>query len=127
MAELSTPTQVKEFFLNDKPVAALIAVKRNNTHMSGTECYGRKVSLKIDSTYAHTVKTLAKMQKLGLTESEKKGRKKVHRLTPLGEKYAEIFERLLNNLEQDFGVDDVTLDAALVDGEGDVHPPQMRP
>lgn len=126
MSDPSTYGEVKEFFLNDKPVAALVAVHRINDPMGGEQCYGRKISMKIDSTYAHTVKTLAKMRDLGLIQTEKKGRKKVHSLTEEGQEYAEIFESLLHKIGDDFGGDDLSIDLRVTEREaGATYPPKV--
>lgn len=84
----------KSFFLNEKPVMALVVIRQDRD-----ETYGTKVSKKIDTTYAHTVKILSEMEEAGLIETEKAGRKKLLGLTPKGEKYADKFIELLNTFE----------------------------
>lgn len=84
----------KSFFLNEKPVMALVVIRQDRG-----ETYGTRVSKKIDTTYAHTVKILSEMEEAGLIETEKSGRKKLLNLTPKGEKYADNFIELLNCFE----------------------------
>lgn len=82
----------REFFLNEKPVMALVTIRKNRE-----DVYGSLISKKIDTTYAHTVKILSQMEELGLVESEKDGRKKILMLTSKGEDYADRFIELLNS------------------------------
>lgn len=81
---------MKEFFLKDKPVMALVTIRRNRE-----DIYCSMISKKIDTTYAHTVKTVSRLEDEGLVESQKDGRKKILELTSEGEKYADIFIDLL--------------------------------
>lgn len=82
----------REFFLNEKPVMALVTIRKNRE-----DVYGSLISKKIDTTYAHTVKILSRMEELNLIRSEKEGRKKILKLTPKGEEYADQFIELLNS------------------------------
>jgi DNA-binding MarR family transcriptional regulator len=86
----------KDLFLNEKPVMALVTIRR-----SRDEIYGSVISKKIDTTYAHTVKILSELEDQGIVETEKKGRKKILHLTEKGEKEADKFIELLNLLEED--------------------------
>jgi len=81
---------MKDFFLKDKPVMALVTIRRNRE-----DIYCSMISKKIDTTYAHTVKTVSRLEDEGLVESQKDGRKKILELTSEGEKYADIFIDLL--------------------------------
>lgn len=85
----------KSFFLKEKPVKALITIRRNRD-----EIYGSIISKKIDTTYAHTIKILGEMEDEGLITSEKDGRKKVLKLTEEGKECADKFLELLNCLEE---------------------------
>ncbi len=87
--------QRKAFFLKEKPVKALITIRRNRE-----EIYGSIISKKIDTTYAHTIKILGEMENEGLIKSEKDGRKKVLKLTNEGKDCADKFLELLDCLEQ---------------------------
>ena len=87
---------MKEFFLKEKPVMALVTIRRERN-----EAYCSKISKTIDTTYAHTVKTVSRMEEQGLVESEKVGRKKILKLTPKGEKFADQFLDLLQAFEEE--------------------------
>lgn len=81
----------REFFLKEKPVKALIVIGESD------ETYCSEVSEQIDSTYAHTVKLISKMEELGLIETRKSGRKKMVSLSEEGEKQASLFRELLKH------------------------------
>lgn len=59
---------------------ALVTLRRNMRE----EMYGGLISKKIDTTYAHTIKILSKLEDESLIESRKEGRKKVLDLTEEG-------------------------------------------
>lgn len=84
---------MKDFFLKDKPVMALVTIRRNRE-----DIYCSMISKKIDTTYAHTVKTVARLEDEGLVESEKQGRKNILELTDKGERYADKFIDLLDEM-----------------------------
>lgn len=84
----------KNLFFNEKPVMALVVIER-----SRGEIYGSLISKKIDTTYPHTVKIIAKLEELGLVNSEKKGRKKIITLTDRGREFAEMFIKILEMSE----------------------------
>lgn len=86
----------REFFLKDKPVKALMVVKESQ------ETYCSEISEKIDSTYAHTVKIISRMDELGLLETRKSGRKKMVSLSEEGERQAKLFKHLLKHYD-DYG------------------------
>lgn len=86
---------MKEFFLKEKPVMALVTIRR-----SREEIYCSMISKKIDTTYAHTVKVISRMEEDGLVRSKKKGRKKILELTPTGEKFADHFIELLEEFRK---------------------------
>lgn len=88
----------EEFFLKEKPVRALVAIRKNPE----TEVYGSLISKKIDTTYAHTIKILAHMEDENIIRTEKQGRKKILHLTDKGERYADKFIELLKVLEGNF-------------------------
>jgi predicted transcriptional regulator len=54
--------------------------------------YATVIAKNIDTTYAHTLRILSKLEKLGLIRFEKAGRIKLVRLTRVGEKSAEVLE-----------------------------------
>lgn len=82
----------RSFFLKEKPVKALMVIGN-----SGNETYCSEVSEEIDSTYAHTVKLISRMDELGLIETRRSGRKKMVSLSEEGEKQAGIFRSLLKH------------------------------
>jgi predicted transcriptional regulator len=83
----------EDFFLKEKPVKALVTIRRNRE-----EVYGSLVARKIDTTYAHTIKILSRMEEEELVYTEKDGRKKILHLTDKGESYADKFVELLNTI-----------------------------
>jgi len=85
---------MKEFFLKEKPVMALVTIRRNRE-----DIYCSMISKKIDTTYAHTVKTISRLEDEGLVESKKDGRKKILELTPEGEKFADKFVDLIEEFD----------------------------
>jgi predicted transcriptional regulator len=89
-------SDTRKFFLNEKPVLALLAIQN-----AENETYCSRISEKIDSTYAHTVKIVSRMKELGLLETREEGRKKMVSLSEEGEKQAEIFQRLMLRYEPD--------------------------
>lgn len=80
-----------EIFIKEKPVMALLVV-----YDADGEIYPSKVSKAIDSTYSHTVKIISKMESHGIVETEKEGRKRLLKLTDLGNSYAEILLKLVD-------------------------------
>jgi len=80
---------MEDLFINEKPVKTLITIRRNRD-----EIYCNKISKKVDTTYAHTVRIVSRLEEKGLIETHKKGRKKIIELTEKGEEYAETFQRL---------------------------------
>lgn len=73
-----------DLFLKEKPVKTLITIRR-----SKNKSYASKISTKVDTTYAHTVKIINQLQEHGLVKTEKQGRKKILRLTSEGQETAE--------------------------------------
>lgn len=90
---------MQDIFLNEKPVMTLVVIRRNRD-----DVYCSVVSKNIDTTYAHTVKIISKLEEKGLIQSKKKGRKKFLKLTDKGEEYADLFIELLDLFEN--GPDD---------------------
>jgi len=86
---------MKDIFLNEKPVMTLVVIRRHRD-----EVYCSVVSKRIDTTYAHTVKIISKLEDKGLIKSKKKGRKKFLELTDKGEEYADLFIDLLDLIER---------------------------
>jgi len=81
--------RIEEIFLNIKPCRALIAI---NNPM--TESYASQISNKIDSTYAHTVKILKKLDEAGLIERNDQGRKMIAETTERGRRVARAAQTL---------------------------------
>ena len=83
-------------FLNEKPVMALVTIRR-----SRKDIYGSIVSKEIDTTYAHAVKIISKMEDKGLVKSHKDGRKKILGLTEEGKEYADLFIEIIESFENE--------------------------
>ena len=88
----------RKFFLKEKPVKALMVISE-----AENETYCSEISEKIDSTYAHTVKLIGRMEDLDLLRTRKSGRKKLVSLSNEGKKQADIFRTLLNYYESGGG------------------------
>jgi DNA-binding MarR family transcriptional regulator len=86
----------EKFFLKEKPVEALTTLRKSR---EGDNVYVSVVSKRIDTTYAHTVKVLDRMENAGLIKTRKDGRKKILELTERGEAYADEFITLTNMFE----------------------------
>ena len=86
--------ELGKIFLKEKPSLALVTIRQ-----SRGEIYPRKVSKKIDCTYAHTVKVLSSLGERDLVVSRKEGRKKVLELTERGEKYADALLNIVKTGE----------------------------
>lgn len=93
---MSDDSDMKDFFLKEKPVMALVTIRRERE-----EIYCSVISRRIDTTYAHTVKIISRLEDIGMVESNKKGRKKILELTPKGEKFADTFLDLLGDFEEE--------------------------
>lgn len=87
-----------ELFLNEKPVKALIKIRQSPGTITASD-----LSTKIDTTYAHTIKILKKMEKdldEPLLERSQKGRRKPIKLTEEGKKNADSFQELVDQLRE---------------------------
>jgi DNA-binding MarR family transcriptional regulator len=85
---MSEEISLAGFLTKEKPCRALIHI-----HEEG-ETYTFEISRNIDSTNAHTVKTVGRLESLGLVRSEKRGRKKMLKLTEDGKRVAEAVDNL---------------------------------
>lgn len=85
---------IEETILSEKPVKVLAHLKSEET-----ENYGSRISDSIDTTYAHTITILNRLEEHSLVTTEKKIRKKIITLTQEGEELAEAAEELLNRIE----------------------------
>ena len=84
-----------EFFIKEKPFMALVTIRR-----ARDDIYGSMISRKIETTYAHTIKIVSKLEEKGLIKSRKDGRKKILELTPKGERYADAFLNLIEVMDE---------------------------
>ena len=89
-------SELRKFFLKEKPVMALVTIRRERG-----EIYCSRISKKIDTTYAHTVKTISRMEEEGFIKSKKDGRKKLLELTDKGEKFSDHFLNLLSAFDEE--------------------------
>lgn len=93
---MTDSTEAQNFFLKEKPVMALVTIRR-----ARDEIYCSMISKKIDTTYAHTVKTVSWMEENGFVESKKKGRKKLLELTPKGREFSDKFLDLIEAFNEE--------------------------
>lgn len=77
--------------LQEKPTKALMLIKG-----SAEPVYASVIAREIDSTYAHTLNVLSRLERLRLLRFEKTGRIKLVKLTNLGAKVANVLEALLD-------------------------------
>ncbi|AOV95151.1 hypothetical protein AQV86_04485 [Nanohaloarchaea archaeon SG9] len=85
---------LKKYFLNEKPAETLVMINK-----SDQEVFNSLISRKIDTTYSHTVEIVQTLEKEGLIETEKAGRKKVSTLTSKGRECAEALEDFLEAID----------------------------
>ncbi len=86
--------EVETLFLQEKPARMMLTLKR-----AGKPIYAAVLSKETDSTYAHTLRVLSKLEELGLVRFEEQGRIKLVKLTELGDVIANEFSSLLVMLE----------------------------
>ncbi len=86
---------IEKVFLHGKPTRILVGLKRGNKAK-----YASILAREANCTYSHTVKILNLLRKYELIEFEKKGRKKLIRLTVSGADLAQELERILWRLEK---------------------------
>lgn len=101
---------MKDFFLNEKPVDALVLVKE-----SEEELYSRKIAGEIDATYSHTVNILSRLENEDLLETTRKGRKKVPELTDRGRELASHFQDVMDSLSDSCENSDLRISGSLED------------
>ncbi len=80
---------LKSLLLQEKPVKVLLTLKKENKPL-----YPAIISKKIDSTYAHTLNVIFKLNELKLVSFDEIGRVKFVKLTELGIETADIIENL---------------------------------
>ncbi len=83
------------FFLNEKPVRALLALSDENKTW-----YASMLSKEIDCTYAHLSNVLDEFADSGLVTFEREGRVKLIQLTEKGEDLAHSFKPVFRSLEK---------------------------
>ena len=86
---------IEKVFLHGKPTRIIVGLKRGNKAK-----YASILAREANCTYSHTVKILNLLRKYNLIEFEKKGRKKLIRLTLDGADLAQDLEKLLWRLEK---------------------------
>jgi len=87
---VDTKEGIEEFFFQEKPVKAILALKRANKPL-----YAAIISKEIDSTYAHTLEVLSMLKELKLVSFHEEGRIKLVFLTEVGLEAANVIENLL--------------------------------
>ncbi len=86
--------EVETLFLQEKPAKMMLTLRGTDKPV-----YAAILSKETDSTYAHTLRVLLKLEELGLVRFEEKGRIKLVRLTELGGALANELSSLLDLLE----------------------------
>jgi len=81
---------MEEVFLNEKPVKALIQIQ------AMSEAYSSVIGNEIETTYAHTVKIVGRLEDLGLIHTRRHGRKKFLDTTEKGDEVADALKNLLD-------------------------------
>jgi hypothetical protein len=81
---------IEEFFFQEKPVKAILALKKANKPL-----YAAIISKEIDSTYAHTLNIISMLKELKLVSFHEEGRIKPVFLTEVGLEAANVIESLL--------------------------------
>jgi len=96
MLQVETMTQdpIGQLLLNEKPAKALTTLQNKRINAKNQKCVS-DLAKQINSTNAHTVKIVNKLEEYGLVKSQRKGRKKHLDLTEKGEKYAESLELIV--------------------------------
>ncbi len=80
---------IEEFLFQEKPVKAILALKKADKPL-----YAAIISKEIDSTYAHTLKVLSVLKELKLVSFQEEGRIKQVFLTEVGLEVAKEIESL---------------------------------
>jgi len=81
--------ELKKTLFKEVPVKILLTVYREG------ETYPTEVSYSLKGSYSHIIKTVSKLEEVGLLESKISGRRKVIRFTDKGEKVAELIAGML--------------------------------
>ena len=89
LKQIEPQSELETLFFREKPARLLVYIKKDQ------KAYASTLAKKIDCTYAHTVKLLAKMEKHGLVSFKESGRVKFIELTDFGKELAEYFENLI--------------------------------
>lgn len=76
-------SSTKDVVLNEKPADTIVLLNQKGPS------YPKKLSDETETTYSHMVRMLKTLREENLVTSEKKGRRKVYKLTPKGEKLGE--------------------------------------
>jgi len=98
-------TELEKFFLKEMPVNILVAIRRSREDICVSDC-----SRKVDTTYAHAVKTRKKLEEThDLVCSREDGRKQVLELTDEGKRIADIFIELKQEFSGEVGEEELTL------------------
>jgi len=84
---------LREIFLNSRPAQVLIQIQNLENP------YNRKLSDHIETTDAHIVNTVNRLQKHGLIEKEKDGRKNNLTLTDKGKNWTEKIKKFYPETE----------------------------
>lgn len=84
---------LKDFFLQEKPSDMLIILRQAERSHASELC---KIA---DTTYSHSVKVMNKMKRIGLVESQKRGRKKEYTLTDQGKDIADSLLSIYESID----------------------------
>ncbi len=84
-----------KYFLREKPSMMLVRLRDKSKPR-----YPSIIAKEVDCTYAHTVRVLQELERHGLITFEKRGRRKIIRLTKEGQEIADSLLKLINLLEK---------------------------
>lgn len=74
---------------NKIPRKLLVYLYKQEKSLNKEDLYAAKIKSEIDTTRSHAIRTIQKLEEQQLVKRKQKGRKKITKLTPKGEKIAE--------------------------------------
>lgn len=100
MTDDSIDQDLDEFMLKKIPAKALSVIYRHQKAYPDSYLTNKAISHKLDATYAHTTKTLNKLESYQLLDRNTEGQKVENRLTDAGAELAEIAVVLIDKIAE---------------------------